>query len=403
MSGDRAPATTLANALATQRDIVIQETTEISCIPAPTFAEEERAHYVMKRLQGLKSVQTVRDATGNVVCRIDGGETGRALALVAHLDTVFAQDTPLVPQHSAERLSLAGVGDNGVAVAGLLALARAMSDTGWRPPSTLYLVFTVAEESLGNLAGMRAFMEEHGPELRAVIALEGNFLGRVCRTAVGSRRWRITYRGAGGHSWEDFGKASAVHSLAAAVAALSRIRVPAEPRTTFNVGRFQGGSGVNVIAQEASLLLDLRSVSEAALASLEARAHKLFEREACRSGLQVAFEQLGSRPAGSLPAEHPLVGACREPLERRGIAVDEGPASTDANLPLALGIPAVTIGLTSGGGAHTSEEWIDLPPLETGLRVLAETVYGVAYLLAREEREAASSTTAVGQKRTEGG
>lgn len=398
MSGDRATATILANALAAQRDIVIQETAEVSCISAPTFAEEERARYVMERLQGLKSVQTVRDRTGNVVCRIDGEEADTALALAAHLDTVFARDTPLVPQHSAERLSLPGVGDNGVAVAGLLALARAISKTGWRPPSTLYLVFTVAEESLGNLAGMRAFMEEHGPELGAAIALEGNFLGRVCHTAVGSRRWRITYRGPGGHSWEDFGKASAIHSLAAAVAALCRVRVPSEPRTTFNVGRFQGGSGVNVIAQEASLLLDLRSVSEAALSSLEARARKLFERETRRSGLQVAFEPLGSRPAGSLPADHPLVGACREPLERRGIPVDERPASTDANLPLALGIPAVTIGLTSGGGAHTGEEWIDLPPLETGLRILAETVYGVASLLTRAGRAAAN---AVGQKRRE--
>ena len=371
-----------AAALAQERDRVIAETETLARIPAPPLEERARAKAVRERLGGVGGVEVTADHAGNVIGRISGRQPQAALAITAHMDTVFGPEVPHIPRREGERLHGPGVGDNTLSISGLLALARAIARAGWTPPVDLYLVFTVGEEGLGDLAGARAFVEAQRSRLGALIALEGDFYGRVCATAVGSRRWRITYRGPGGHSWEHFGRASAVHALAKAVTRFVDSGVPKEPRTTYNVGRIEGGSGVNAIAAEASAMVDLRSVSEAALEKLEKRAERLFRAEATQAGLEIEIESLGRRPSGALAAEHPLVRACRAPLERRGLTPDGRAASTAANAALAAGVPAVTIGLSRGGGAHSIAEWIDLEPLAEGLRVFGETVEGVAQGLA---------------------
>lgn len=372
----------VAEALVRERDSVIADTETLARIPAPPLEERARAEAVHERLGGIRGVEVAADRAGNVIGRISGRQAQAALAITAHLDTVFGPEVPHMPRREGERLHGPSVGDNTLGVSGLLALARAIAHAGRTPPVDLYLVFTVGEEGLGDLAGARAFVEAQRSKLGALIALEGDFFGRVCATAVGSRRWRITYRGAGGHSWEHFGRASAVHALAKAIARFADSGVPREPRTTYNVGRIEGGSGVNAIAAEASAMVDLRSVSEAALEELAERAERLFRAEATQVGLEIEFESLGRRPSGALADEHPLVRACRAPLERRGIAPDGRAASTDANAALAAGVPAVTIGLSRGGGTHSAAEWIDLAPLAEGLRVFGETVEGVAQGLA---------------------
>ncbi len=347
---------------------LVAETVRIAEIPAPTFEEATRAAYTAERFHAVGLDRVEIDAIGNVYGLLPG-DGARALALVAHLDTVFSADIPHTVTRRDARLYGPGIGDNAAGLAGLLGAAAALRAGHVALRRPIWFVATVGEEGLGNLRGSLAATERLGGQVEAMIAVEGSFFGRLSYSGVGSRRLEIRCQAAGGHSWHDFGRASAVHVLVRAAAEIAALQVPAQPRTTFNIGRIEGGTGVNVIAEEARLLLDLRSVDARALDELTARVHAILRRHEAE-GVRISVREVGYRPAGSLDAGHHVVETCAAVLQRLGVHPQCAPASSDANIPLSRGIPAVTLGVTRGGGAHTRGEWIDATPLARGIQQL---------------------------------
>lgn len=352
------------------------ETARIAAIPAPTFAESERAAYTAARFRDLGLEQVEIDAVGNVYGAMPG-EDRPAVALMAHMDTVFPGDIAHDVTRRNGRLYGPGIGDNAAGLAGMIGAAAALRAAGAQPARPVWFVATVGEEGLGNLCGATAATDRLGCRVDTMIAVEGSFFGRLSHTGVGSRRLEVACRGPGGHSWHDFGRASAVHALVRAAAALTCLTVPAEPRTTFNIGRIEGGTGVNVIAEEARLLLDMRSVDARALDELSARVRSVATAQAA-PGLEVAVREVGFRPAGALDPRHNLVRTCAAVLHRLGVAPQYSPASTDANIPLSRHIPAVTLGITRGGGAHTRGEWIEMAPMVRGVQQLMLVVMALS-------------------------
>jgi len=370
------PAVCAALAWAAHAEAAIaEETTRITEVPAPTFHESARAAYVAERLHtlGLDAVEVAAD--GNVYGRLGGATTGHrpALAIFAHLDTVFPSNIAVKVSRREGRLYAPGVGDNSAGIAGLLCAIQAMRDAGVEPERPVWIVGTVGEEGLGDLRGARAATERLAEGLEAVLSIEGSFFGRISHTAVGSQRWRVRVRGEGGHSWHDFGQPSAVHVLVRAAAAIAALDMPSEPRTTFNIGEIRGGTGVNVIAECAEMVLDMRSVDPARLSDLTYRIRRILDGIRGR-GISVEIERVGDRPAGAIPVTHPLVQACSAVLAHLGVKAQYAAASTDSNAPLGRGIPAVTLGVTRGGGAHTVGEWIEVAPMVRGIQQLILTL-----------------------------
>ncbi len=369
-----------------ERERVIAEAIRIAQIPSPTFEETERAAHVEERFRAVGLEDVERDTVGNVYGRRPGCAERPAIAFCAHTDTVFPRGTNVTVRRERDRAWGPGLGDNSLGVAGLLALAQALDAGGVKTEGPIWLIATVGEEGLGDLRGMRAAMERLAPRLDAAVALEGAGLGRIYHAGIGVRRLRVTFRAPGGHSWLHFGARSAVHELARFVAAVADLPVPAQPRTTYNVGVIEGGTSVNSIAQSASLLLDMRSEDVEALRALADRVDALIERARRTPDLTVEVEVVGDRPAGRIPVDHPLVRTCAAAGEVAGLAklglhLQYEAGSTDANIPLSLGLPAVCTGITTGGNNHRLDEFIDLEPIPVGLRqtlLLALAVAGVA-------------------------
>lgn len=351
------------------RDAYTDEVIRLCEIPAPTFAEAERGAYVRSRFAQAGLTDVTTDAVGNVLGWLPGGDEGPAVLLAAHLDTVFPAGTDCTVRRGDGTLHAPGIGDNCSNLAALIVLADVLQRCGVRLRRRVAFAATVGEEGLGDLRGMRRLFADWQGQLGAVIAVDGG-LGNLVHEAIASRRYRITCRSGGGHSWSHFGTPSAIHALGRIVARLSYMDVPAEPRTTFNVGVIEGGTSVNTIAAEASLLLDLRSVSPASLAELDEQAKAIWTAVARESGVTVTAELIGDRPGGHIPASHPLCQAVRAVHRELGIVTQSLPSSTDANIPLSAGVPAVTIGVTTGGNGHRLDEYIHLAPVPTGLQQL---------------------------------
>ncbi len=343
---------------------------QISEIPAPTF--------VAAQFSGM-DLAPQGDEAGNVTVRRTGSGGAGAVLLAAHTDTVFPVGTDLTVRESNGRLHGPGIGDNSLSVAALLTLPRILDRAGIRTRADLLLCANTGEEGLGDLRGIKQAVATHRDELRAVIAVEGLNLGRVTHQAVGSRRLRITVEGPGGHSWGAFGNPSAIHVLGDIIAAIGRLPVPSQPKTTFNVGMIEGGVSVNTIAPRASLILDLRSIDPSALATVVGQVDQIV-REATTPQIGVRSEIIGDRPAGRLAPDVPLMRAASDALREIGIEPTLDASSTDANVPLALGIPAVCIGLTRGAHAHRVDEYIELAPIGRGLQQLVLLVTASAGL-----------------------
>ncbi len=350
--------------------LVLDRTIALCGIPAPPRHEQQRAQVVRDwwAADGLPGVAV--DAAGNVRARLRDGDPRRpAVLLCAHLDTVFGPEvTHAVVRHGG-RLTGPGVGDNTVAVCALSALDALLPGQLRHP---VWIVATTGEEGLGNLAGVRALLDDPPGPVRAVIALEGNYLGRVNVTGVGSTRWRVTVTGPGGHAWEEASQPSAVHEAAHMITALAGLAHPGSPKTTVNVGLIEGGESVNSRAQRAEFLVDLRSGDSAALDALRAAARAVLDGPAVP--LAVSVHAIGERPAGQLDPVHPLATLAAQVLREAGIPPRLTAASTDANAAYPRGIPALTLGITTGEGTHTEQEWIDADPVATGLAALAATV-----------------------------
>jgi acetylornithine deacetylase/succinyl-diaminopimelate desuccinylase-like protein len=352
----------------------------IQQIPAPTFGEKLRAEFVLERFhkEGLSDLGM--DALSNVYARLPGRGRQAPLVVSAHLDTVFSSAIALDVRHEPDKIYGPGIGDNALGVAGLFALAWAMRKKSGRAssrlPGDIWLVANVCEEGLGNLRGMSAVVERFAGNVRAYLVLEGMALGQIYHKGLSVKRYRIAIHTPGGHAWVDHGQPSAIHELATLITRLCALPLPSEPRTSLNVGVISGGSTVNSIAAQAECLLDLRSESQVSLASLAGQVEALIQ-AGNRKDVKLDYEVVGERPAGELPSDHPLVRQAARCLEAQGIQPLHNIGSTDANIPLSRGLPAVCIGLTTGGGAHTTGEYIHTQPLEQGLAQLLELVEAV--------------------------
>jgi tripeptide aminopeptidase len=352
---------------------LLELTIQIQQTPAPTFHERTRAELVRALFLKEQLGDVATDEADNVYARLPGQGKSLPLILTAHLDTVFPLGTNLEYRRDEDMIHGPGIGDNSLGVAALFGLLWNLRERKTTLPGDIWLVANTGEEGLGNLRGMKAVVDRFGPQVKAYLVIEGTALGHVYHRAVAVRRYRVTVRGPGGHSWSDYGQPSAIHELARIVTQMTSLPVPMNPRSSLNVGMISGGTGVNVLAPEAGLELDVRSESAEALAGLVERVEKII-RSAAGDGITATMETIGQRPAGQIADDHPLVKLAQQCLAEQGLTATFTSGSTDANIPLSRGYPALVLGVTTGGGAHTVREYIDIPPIQKGVQQLAEFV-----------------------------
>lgn len=345
---------------------LLRDVINICEIPAPTFQESGRTEYVRSRMCELGLAQVTVDELGDVVGRYIGTGGGPTILLAAHIDTVFPMETDVTVRRDGDLLRAPGVGDNSASVATMLHAARLLIESETRLTGDVLFAATVGEEGLGNLRGIRKVMETYGREIDYVLALDGS-LGSLVRQGVGSRRFRLVVTAEGGHSWGAFGSPSAIHSLGRIIAQISDIRVPTNPKTTYNVGLISGGTSVNTIAPRAEAVIDLRSLDVDELRRLEEKVRKIVSDTCRHTGVTAELEVLGDRPTGMIAEEHPLCQLVKRIHQQMGVQTRCYPSSTDANVPLSMGLPAVTIGVTLGGNGHRTDEYIHTAPLTRGL------------------------------------
>jgi acetylornithine deacetylase/succinyl-diaminopimelate desuccinylase-like protein len=370
-----------------------EEQIRITEIPAPPFQEAARAAY-MKKVLSAAGLKVETDALGNVIGEFPGS-TADIVMLTAHMDTVFPAETNVKVKREGGRLLAPGISDNGTGLAALVAMARAFRESGIKTNKKILFVADVGEEGEGNLRGMRALVDAYKKHLKYVIALDGSSTDYVTTAALASRRVEISIAGPGGHSWSDFGVPNPIHAMGRGIARFVVTRVPEFPRTSFNIGEIEGGTSVNSIPSSAQMKVDLRSESGQELAKLEG-----ILRDAVRTGideemsaarergmagasmlLDLKITVLGVRPAGELPENSPLLAAVLAADSRLGNRSRRERSSTDANIPLSVGIHAISLGAGGrSGGAHTLEEWYDPTNRELGLQRIALTTLNVAGL-----------------------
>ncbi len=352
-------------------DKVIEETLHICRIPAPTFDEAERSGYVADRMRAIGLDDVRIDDLGNVTGILGDGAARPTTLVAAHIDTVFPRHTPLQVQHHGDRLYGPSIGDNSVAVAAMLSIAAAMRRLLPFPAGRVIFAASVGEEGLGNLCGIRRLIETWQGQVDTVIAVEGHGIDELRHAGIGSTRLEVTFAGPGGHSWGAFGTPSAIHAMGSAIHHLSHLQVSKSPKTTFNVGIVDGGGSVNTIAPQARMLVDLRSVDSQSLLDIERRVASILETTQRQSGVEITSTVVGQRPAAALPVEHPLCQGVSAVRQQLGLITPKFTASsTDANWPLSLGIPAICLGITRGGLAHTVNEYIDTTPVLAGIQQL---------------------------------
>ncbi len=378
-------------------------------VAAPPFGESARAAWFCERFEELGLTEAHIDDEGNAVALLLGegcpSPSSGAVLLSAHLDTVFPPEVDCTPHEEGMVIHGPGACDNGAGLAALLGIAAAMQYAGFRPARPVVFAANVGEEGEGNLRGMRHLFAHrpYNAAIEAAIALEGAGNALVVDRALGSRRLRATLTGPGGHSWADAGRPNPVLVLSAALLAVAALPLPAQPRTTLNIGRLQGGTSVNSIPSSAIADLDLRSTSERELDRLEftvlTRLSAEVEAETARQTrttaegdrLQLHMERTGHRAVGALGADTALARSLRAVDRHLAITTEPRIGSTDANHPLSLGIPALAVGAGgTGGGLHTPREWYNPTGRELALRRILMLLLDTSSLL-RAESEAVPS------------
>ena len=362
---------------------------EMVAIPAPFSGEQARAEWLVARFTeaGLSEVET--DEVGNVfgwlmAAKLPPESTGPVVVISAHLDTVFPAETPLKPVVDGERLTAPGACDNGAGVVGMLAIVRAMMVAKVELAGALIFMGNVGEEGEGDLRGVRHLYRQQAlaGRIAAHIVLDGAGTDSAVTQALGSRRYRVTVTGPGGHSFTDAGTPNPIAALVAALAVVAETQLPEEPRTTLNLGTIGGGTSVNSIPESAQATVDFRSTSADELLRLEVALHRAVEDvvEHCnaqaklsggqgRGLLDLKIDKIGDRPAAQLPSNSPLLEALSAVDRHLGLRTELRLGSTDANIPLSLGVPALSMGAGGeGGGAHTLAEWYSARDRETGLK-----------------------------------
>jgi len=363
--------------------------TDLVVIPGPPFGEQARSEWMAARFAeaGLSQVRT--DGLGNVFGLLPAASlplesTGPLVVLSAHLDTVFPAGTPLHPVVDGERLQAPGSCDNGAGVVGMLAIAHALVQASVELPAPLLFLGNVGEEGEGDLRGVRHLYQQTAlaGRIAAHIVLDGAGADSVVAQALGSRRFQVTITGPGGHSFTDAGTVNPIAALVSALAILAQTPLPDEPRTTLNLGTIQGGTSVNSIPESATAAVDFRSTDPEQLLRLEVALHRAVEDAVLhwnaepatllarsRGLLSFSIDKIGDRPSGHLPDDSILLESLRAVDRHLGLRTELLLGSTDANIPLSLGVPALSMGAGGdGGGAHTVSEWYSARDREAGLR-----------------------------------
>ena len=374
---------------------LIEEVIQLTEIPAPPFAEDARAaaYLEMLRAHGLTGVE--RDAEGNVmgIRRGTGPENGPLLAVSAHLDTVFPEGTDVTVRRDGTRLSAPGVGDDTLGLAALLAMIRAMDEAGIETARDILFIGDVGEEGTGDLRGMKHLFREgrYRDRIEAFISLDGAGSGAsIVHGAVGSKRYRVTFKGPGGHSYGAFGLVNPAYAMGNAMRKMAAIEVPESPRTTYNVGVVGGGTSVNSIPVEMWMQVDMRSEAPNELETLEQTFLRLMQeaadeenqaRSTTEGGIEVELTVIGDRPSGETLVTHRLVQTAADAVRAAGMEPRFTFSSTDSNIPISMGIPAITLDAGGEGGrAHSLEEWVDLEKRATlrGLESALATIVVMA-------------------------
>lgn len=373
---------------------ISDEQARLTEIPAPPFGEAQRAEAVKVLLAAL-GLEVHLDKTGNVIGELRGANEKEIVLIAAHMDTVFPAGTDVKVRRDKNRMTAPGISDNGTGLVSLVALARALHEARIKPQRTILFAADVGEEGEGNLRGMRALVDAYRDRLKAVVVLDGSGIDHVTTKALASRRLEAVISGPGGHSWSDFGIPNPISALVRASVRFLNTRVPANPRTTFNLGQIEGGTSVNSIPYEARLKVDIRSESEDELLRLETALRECMAagvrdetesaRDRSKGKLEWKVDILGNRPGGELAADSPLLAVLRAADDFTGNTSRPERASTDANIPLSLGIDAIAIGAGgNGGGAHSLQEWYEPSGRELGLQRALLTVLGASGIVSEK-------------------
>jgi tripeptide aminopeptidase len=379
-----------------QYDQVIADLIRITETPAPPFKEEKRAALFAQMLRDAGLTDVSIDEEGNVLALRPGMQDGPVFVVSAHLDTVFPEGTPITVTREGDRLMAPGIGDDSLGLASILAWVRTLEDNAIATQQSILFVGTVGEEGQGDLRGVRYLFTKgaYKDRIGGFLSIDGADAGRIVHAAVGSRRYRLAFKGPGGHSYGAFGIVNPMAAMAEAVRGLYRIEVSADPKTTYAASVVSGGTSVNSIPDQILLEVDMRSSDPAALAQLEdsmmSAANAAVDGEnAARSVAagQITLDPklIGDRPAGTTPSDHPLVRNAMAASQAAGFDASLAASSTDSNIPMSLGIPALTIGTGAGAGrAHSLDEF-----LETGReRFMAGVSVGLAVILAQTQPSA---------------
>jgi len=373
-------------------EAITEEQIRFCSIPAPPFGEHERAEYLSEKFSSLGLTEVEIDEEGNCLGLIKGTSLSPLLVVSAHLDTVFSAETDFSVTRSGKRLLAPGISDDGCGLVALVALARAIQTEKIRTEGSILFVGTVGEEGEGNLRGVRYLLTRGrwASKVDAFLSFDGPGMDRITNRALGSRRYRVEISGPGGHSWGDFGLPNPVHALARAVAKLAGYPLPREPRTTFNVGRIEGGTSINSIPEKAAMDVDLRSGADAELRRLDSFFRRAVKQAADEENatrrpgdplLEPKVDLIGERPSGETPSDSPLVEFALEATRILGVEPRLDQSSTDSNLPISLGIPAITLGAGGTSGAsHTLAEWYDPTDRELGLKRALLVILGIVGL-----------------------
>ncbi|MBQ4159895.1 MAG: M20/M25/M40 family metallo-hydrolase [Clostridia bacterium] len=358
---------------------------ELCLIPAPSHFEEERAKYILEYLKVAGIENAYIDEAKNVICTM-GAPSEKMVVFMAHTDTVFPMDTPLDYVDDGEKIHCPGAGDDTGSLAGMLTCVKYMAEHNIVPKRTIMFVANSCEEGLGNLKGTRQLFQDFGDKIEYLYSFDSKPFG-VTNKSVGSHRYKITALTEGGHSFGAFGNRNAIHVLAGIVNDIYAIEVPVigDSRTTYNVGSIEGGTSVNTIAQNASMLCEYRSDNVECLAIMEKKFAEIFEK-AKTNCLELKVELVGNRPCMRVDMDmaklQKITDRAREIQSKHfGIEAVEKSGSTDCNIPHSLGIPAVALANYDGGGTHTREEWVVRESFKPGLRISMELILTESGLL----------------------
>jgi acetylornithine deacetylase/succinyl-diaminopimelate desuccinylase-like protein len=367
----------------------VRELIALTEIPAPPFKEEKRAKAYLQMLRDLKLSDVEMDEEGSVMGVRKGTGGGPILAVLSHLDTVFPEGTDVKVKRDGTKLMAPGIGDDTRGLALMLAVIRALDAGGIQTSADILFVGNVGEEGEGDLRGTKHVLRKgkYKDRIKTFIAIDGGEQGNITNGGVGSKRYRVTFKGPGGHSYGAFGLVSPAFAMGTAIAKFGRIQVPSKPKTTFNVGVVSGGTSVNSIPAEVTMDVDMRSescaelkkVDDVFLGILREAVDEENKTRSTREGKVEAHPKvIGERPCGETPVDSPLVQTTTAVVKAFGLKPSYGISSTDSNVPMSMGIPAVTIGRGPGGRAHSPDEWTDV----TAANVIQSTQVATAIVAA---------------------